>query len=215
VGGHTVKDDEMKYGLSVTGLVDPAHFTPNSGARATDRFILTKPVGSGVYITGHAKKGLVSKEEFLPVGRAMAELNRVAAETMMEFDARGATDITGFGLGGHTLSMARASKIGIRFFHGQLPVFPRSIELIGSGVPTGLTAPNAQLVAGGIEFKEAFDEAQRGIYWDPQTSGGLFFGVNAKDADACLRKLHERGVKDARIVAEGFATDRPRLEVVR
>jgi selenide,water dikinase len=214
VGGHTVKDEEMKYGLSVTGLVNPKHFTPNSGARGTDRFILTKPVGSGVYITG-GRKGKISREELLPVARKMAELNKVACETMMEFDARGATDITGFGLAGHTLSMARASKLGIRFHYDRIPRFPRSLELIGMGMGTGLTGPNAELVAGGIEFKGSFDEAERTLMWDPQTSGGLFFGVNAKDADACLRKLHERGVADARIVAEAFDADRPRLEVVR
>jgi selenide,water dikinase len=214
VGGHTVKDEEMKYGLSVTGLVNPKHYTPNSGARRTDRFILTKPVGSGVYITAY-RKNQVSKDEFLPVVHKLAELNRVACETMMEFDARGATDITGFGLGGHTLSMAKASKIGIRFFYDQILAFPRSLEFIGQGVPTGLTAPNAQLIADGAEFKGRFDDAQRGLFTDPQTSGGLFFGVNAKDADACLRKLHERGVTDARIVAEAFDADRPRLEIVR
>ena len=214
VGGHTVKDEEMKYGLSVTGLVSPKHFTPNSGARKTDAFILTKPVGSGVYITG-CRKGVVTKEELLPVAHKMAELNKVACETMMEFDARGATDITGFGLGGHTLSMAKASKIGIRYHYDQVPTFPRSVELIGMGVMTGLTAPNTQLIADAIEFKGSFDDAQRGLFADPQTSGGLFFGVNAKDADACLRKLHERGIKDARIVAEAFETDRPHLEIVR
>ncbi len=213
VGGHTVNDEEMKYGLSVTGLVNPKHFTPNSGARPTDVFILTKPVGSGVYITG-GRKGKVGAEELVPVARKMAELNRVACETMMEFDARGATDITGFGLGGHTLSMARASRIGIRFRYGQVPAFPRSLELIAMGMSTGLTGPNAQLIEGAIEWKGSFDDAQRGLFIDPQTSGGLFFGVNAKDAEACLKELHERGVRDARIVAEAFKTDKPRLEVV-
>jgi selenide,water dikinase len=214
VGGHTVKDDEMKYGLSVQGVVHPKRYTPNSGARLGDTFILSKPVGSGVYITG-CRKGVVTIDELLPIAAKMAELNKVACETMMEFEAGGATDITGFGLGGHTLSMARASKIGIRFFHGQIPTFPRTPELIGMGVATGLTGPNADLIAGGIEFKDGFSDVEKGIFIDPQTSGGLFFGVRAKDADACLKKLHERGIKDARIVAEAFPTDSPHLEVVR
>ncbi len=214
VGGHTVKDDEMKYGLSVNGIVSPKHFTPNSGARLGDRFILSKPVGSGVYVTG-GRKGLVSPEELLPVAHKMAELNKVACETMMEFDARGATDITGFGLAGHTLSMAKASKLGIRYFYESIPAFPRSVELIGLGVMTGLTQPNHDLVASGLEFKGPFTEAEQGLMWDPQTSGGLFFGVQGKDADACLKKLHERGITDARIVAEAFKTDKPHLEIVR
>jgi selenide, water dikinase len=214
LGGHTVKDDELKYGLSVTGLVHPKRFTPNSGARLGESFILTKPVGTGLYVTG-AKKGLVSADELKAVALKMAALNRVACETMMEFDARGATDITGFGLAGHTLSLARASKIGLRFFHERLPLYPRALELSGLGMKTGLNGPNAELVAGGIAFQGDFDEAAKGLYYDPQTSGGLFFGVLSKDADACLKTLHERGVVDARIVAESFATDVPKLEIVR
>ena len=214
LGGHTVKDDELKYGLSVTGLVHPKRYTPNSGARVGEAFILTKPVGTGLYVTG-AKKGVVSADELRAVALKMAALNRAACETMMEFDARGATDITGFGLAGHTLSLARASKLALRFFHDRLPLYPRALELSGLGMKTGLNGPNAELVAGAIDFKGAFDDAAKGLYFDPQTSGGLFFGVQAKDADACLKKLHERGVADARIVAESFAADVPRLEIVR
>lgn len=214
VGGHTVKDEEMKYGLSVNGIVNPKHYTPNSGARRDDKFILSKPVGSGVYVTG-GRKGLVSPDEVRLVGQKMAELNKVACETMMEFDARGATDITGFGLGGHTLSMAKASKIGIRFYLEAIPRFPRSVELIEMGVMTGLTGPNRMLVEEGLRFDGEFSDAEQGLFWDPQTSGGLFFGVRAQDADACLKKLHERGIKDARIVGEAFETDKPHLQVVR
>jgi selenide,water dikinase len=209
VGGHTVKDEELKYGLSVNGLVSPKHYTPNSGARLGDRFILTKPVGSGVYITA-GRKSVITKDELLPVARKMAELNKTACETMMEFDARGATDITGFGLGGHTFGMAKASKLGIRFFYEAIPRFPRSLEFIQNGLGTGLTGPNAKQLEGRIDFQGTYTEAEKGLFWDPQTSGGLFFGIQAKDADACLKKLHERGVADARIVGE-----QPHLEVVR
>ena len=214
VGGHTIKDEEMKYGLSVNGLVDPKHFTPNSGARPDDAFILTKPVGSGVYIWGH-RNNTVSPEDFLPIARTMAQLNRTACETMMEFDARGATDITGFGLGGHALGMAKASKLGIRFFYDAVPKFPRFFALVDAGGTTGLTGANKKLLEGSLEFREPFTPTEQALMWDPQTSGGLFFGVRKKDADACLKKLHERGVTDARIVAEAFPTDRPGLEVVR
>lgn len=214
LGGHTVKDDELKYGLSVTGLVHPERYTPNSGARVGESFILTKPVGTGLYITG-AKKGAVSADELKGVALTMARLNRVACETMMEFDVRGATDITGFGLAGHTLSMARASKIGLRFFHDRVPLYPRALELSALGMKTGLNGPNAESAGPGVDFQGDFDEARKGIWWDPQTSGGLFFGVPTRDVDACLKALHQRGVSDARIVAESFATDVPRLEIVR
>lgn len=214
VGGHTVKDDEMKYGLSVNGIVNPKHYTPNSGARLGDLFILSKPVGSGVYIWGNRNQ-TVSEAEFLPVARTLAELNKVACETMMEFDARGATDITGFGLGGHSFGMAKASKLGIRFFYDAIPKFPRSLELIDAGGTTGLTAANKQLLEGAIDFQGSFSTTEQALMWDPQTSGGLFFGIQKKDADACLKKLHERGVTDARIVGEAFKADKPHLEVAR
>jgi selenide,water dikinase len=214
VGGHTVKDDEMKYGLSVNGIVNPRHYTPNSGARQGDVFILTKPVGSGVYVWAHRNKTL-STEEFLPVARKLAELNKVACETMMEFDERGATDITGFGLGGHAFGMAKASKLGIRFFYDRIPKFPRALELIDAGGTTGLTSANMKLLEGSLEFQGPFTPTEQALIWDPQTSGGLFFGIQKKDVDACLKKLDERGVSDARIVGEVYSTDRPGLQVVR
>jgi selenide, water dikinase len=214
VGGHTIKDEEMKYGLSVNGLVNPNHYTPNSGARSDDVFILTKPVGSGVYIGGN-KKDLVSTDELRGVALKMAELNKTACETMMEFDARGATDITGFGLSGHVFGMAKASKLGIRLFYDALPKFPRSLELLAAGMTTGLTPQNRKLVEGSVEFKGTFTPSEQELIFDPQTSGGLFFGIRKKDVGACLKKLHERGVADARIVGEAFIADRPCLEVVR
>lgn len=214
VGGHTVRDDEMKYGLSVNGTVDPKHYTPNSGARPGDVFILTKPVGSGGYITA-ARKKLLGEEELRPVALKLAELNRVACETMLEFGSRVATDITGFGLGGHALILARASKLGIRFFYDAIPVFPRAVELLGQGMTTGLTGPNRKLLEGSLSFEGAYSDAEKDLFIDSQTSGGLFFGVPAKEADACVRKLRERGCTDAAVVAEAFASDPPRLDVVR
>ena len=214
VGGHTIKDEEMKYGLSVNGLVNPKHYTPNSGARQGDVFILTKPVGSGVYIWANRNQK-VSPEEMAVVGTCMATLNRVACETMMEFDARGATDITGFGLGGHTLGMAKASKLGIRFHYDAIPKYPKSLALIDAGGTTGLTGANKKLLEGSLEFQGTFTPTEQTLMWDPQTSGGLFFGIRRTDVDACLKKLHDRGVGDARIVGEAFPSERPGLQVVR
>jgi len=134
---------------------------------------------------------------------------------MMEFDARGATDITGFGLGGHSLGMAKASKLGIRFFYDAIPKFPRSLALIDAGATTGLTGANQKLLEGSLDFQDSLTLTEQTLMWDPQTSGGLFFGIQKKDVEACLKKLHERGVTDARIVAEAFPADRPHLEVVR
>lgn len=214
VGGHTVGSDELMYGLSVNGIVPTGRYTPNSGARKNDRFILTKPIGSGVYIMGF-RNGAVARDEMLGVAKKLAKLNKTACETMMEFGAAGATDITGFGLGGHALFMARASKLGIRFFYDAIPRFPKTLDLIANGVKTGLTGPNQRLLGADIAFRGGFTKDEKAIFVDPQTSGGLFFGVRAGDAEACLRKLHERGVADARIVGEAFPAGKPRLEVLR
>lgn len=214
LGGHTIRDEQMKYGLSVNGIVHPARFTPNSGARPGDRFILTKPVGSGAQINAF-RRGRIDARAFHLVGEKMAELNRTAAETMVEFGAGGATDITGFGFGGHALMLARASKLGIRIFFDRIPLFPETLELIGTGFMPGLSLANGEFTGDSIVFGSSFSEADRNLLSDPQTSGGLFFGVRPGDTDACLEKLHERGVSDARIVAETFETDRPHLEIVR
>ncbi len=145
----------------------------------------------------------------------MATLNKTACETMMEFDCRGATDITGFGLSGHTLGMAKASKLGIRFFYDAIPRFPATLDLIAKGVRTGVTGSNARIAEPSIRFAGDVSDVEKALFWDPQTSGGLFIAIRAKDADALLRKLHERGVAEARIVGEAFAADGPGLEVVR
>jgi selenide,water dikinase len=214
VGGHTVKDDEMKYGLAVNGLVHPRRYTPNSGIRAGDVLLLTKPVGTGVYVTG-SKQGLVADSEFRPIAEKMSQLNKVACETMMEFGAAGATDITGFGLGGHALGMARASRLGLRFFFDAIPKFPRTLELLERGLATGLSGQNRELVLADLGFEGRFTDGEKALFWDPQTSGGLLFGIQPKDAPACLARLKDRGIGDARIVGESYKADRPGLSVVR
>jgi selenide, water dikinase len=214
VGGHTVNDDELKYGLSVNGVVDPKKYTPNSGVTATDVLILTKPLGSGVYISG-GRRGTVSPEELHDVAVQLAELNRTASETMLEFGATGATDVTGFGLAGHALTMAQSAGIGIRFFFDSLPVFERSVELIDRGVTTSLTVSNRSMVEGSLHFEPGLTEAEQGLFWDPQTSGGLLFGVRRDLASECVATLRARGVKHAAIAGETFCCERPHLAVVR
>ncbi|MFN3487053.1 MAG: selenide, water dikinase SelD, partial [Planctomycetota bacterium] len=199
VGGHTVRDDELKYGLSVTGVVHPERYTPKGGARPGDRLILTKPVGSGVYVSG-AKRGRVSAERLRPVLETLAVLNRTAGETMMEFDVRGATDITGFGLGGHALEMAEASRAGLRFFMERVPVFPDSLVLLEAGITTSVTAQNLALVEGRIRFEADVSAPERGLFADPQTSGGLLIAVEGDRAEKLVETLRSRGVRDAAVV---------------
>jgi selenide,water dikinase len=214
VGGHTVKDDEMKYGLSVTGLVHPKKYTPNSGAQPGDALILTKPLGTGIHISG-AKRGVLPQEKLTKVLETMAILNKTACETMMEFDVKGCTDITGFGLGGHALGMAKASKLVMRLYSDRIPVYPDTRDLLQKGVTTSVTATNAQNVEGRLKFAEALSEPERQLFYDPQTSGGLFIAIRSKDADALLKKLHERGVGHAAIVGDCFASDAPHLDIAK
>jgi selenide,water dikinase len=212
-GGHTVRDDELKYGLSVVGVVHPERFTPNSGARPGDRLVLTKPIGTGVHITG-AKYGALAAERFQPVVETMATLNRVACETMLEFGVRGCTDITGFGLGGHALEMARASKVTIRIALDAVPRFPDTMALIEQGVRTGVTMSNAKLIADSVQFRDGFSDAERMLLCDPQTSGGLLISIAGGRADALVEALHARGVRDAAIIGEVLEGP-PGLEIVR
>ena len=123
IGGHTVKDNELKYGLSVTGIVRDNDIKTNAGARVGDVLILTKPIGTGVVISAR-KTGLIDDSQTLPVLQLMAQLNQTAAVLMNEFDAHGATDITGFGLAGHAWEMAHASRVGVRFYESRIPRWP-------------------------------------------------------------------------------------------
>lgn len=213
VGGHTVRDDELKYGLSVNGLVHPERMTPNGGARPGDRLVLTKPIGTGVCISG-AKRGELSAEAFAPVVEAMATLNKTACEVMVEFGCRGATDITGFGLSGHALGMARAGGTAMRFFFDALPLHPDALRLIDAGVATGVTKTNEQMAEGSLRFDGRFSAAERTLPFDPQTSGGLLIAVAAAQADALVKALQLRDVKAAAVVGE-VLEGKPRLDFVR
>ncbi len=213
IGGHTVRDDELKYGLSVTGLVRDADIKANAHARVGDVVILTKPVGTGVVVSA-IPSGRISAEQALPVLNRMAELNKVACEVMLAVGgAHGVTDITGFGLAGHTWEVAAASGVGIRLYYEKLPRWKVSEELITQGVRTGVTASNAQSLEGHIEFDRWLLDAQRSLLFDPQTSGGLLMTVDPNKADEMLRRLHDAGIGDAVICGEVFAAEKPHLDI--
>ncbi|HXH28594.1 MAG TPA: selenide, water dikinase SelD, partial [Candidatus Polarisedimenticolia bacterium] len=181
VGGHTVRDDELKYGLSVTGLVDPRRVLTNTGAKPGDALVLTKPIGTGVIITA-ARRGLVSEALLERVVGWMATLNRVACETMLEFEPHACTDITGFGFAGHALGLARGSGVRLQVRFPDLPRYDESLDLIGRGVATSVTASNLQVVHGALTLSGRFDETESWLLVDPQTSGGLLIALPAERA---------------------------------
>ena len=216
VGGHTVRDAEMKYGLSVTGTIDPGRILRNAGARAGDALVLTKPIGTGLMIGG-ARKEIVDEAAFARALANMARLNAAAAELALEHGAGGCTDITGFGLAGHALGMARASNVAVRITWSALPRYEEALALAAQGVTTSVTASNRELAAGAIAFDAALDEPMRTLLFDPQTSGGLLIALPAARAGALVAALAARGETDAAVIGMALepAGGGPRLDIVR
>ena len=193
VGGHSIDDNELKYGLSITGIIDPYKIITNANCKAGDQLFLTKPLGTGAITTG-IKSNAVDPELEKIVTAQMAQLNRKASELMVEFGATAATDITGFGLLGHVYEMAAASGVTIQIFSDQLPLMPHAIELAEAGmVPAGGKA-NRKFLEGKVDFAGTVDENVTIIMCDPQTSGGLLIAIPAGRADDFAGQLRERKI---------------------
>lgn len=201
VGGHTTDDEEPKFGLSVTGMVHPDRIWRNSGARPGDRLILTKPVGSGVLFNANLK-GWVSAEALGECLGVLTTLNRMAAEVFMRHDVHGATDITGFGLAGHAMEMARASNATLAIHVADVPFMREAVEVYRRGMTTGMNLANRRLVEKDTRFSETLSRWDCEMMIDPQTSGGLLASVAGDAADGILAELYQSGVTDARIVGE-------------
>jgi selenide,water dikinase len=187
-GGHTVKDKELKYGLSVTGMVRLDQLKTNSGARPGDKIILTKPLGTGVISTA-VKNGLVDRALTELVTQQMATLNRAPAEVMLKHRSSSVTDITGFGLVGHALEMAEASDVGIRIDVDAVPIIPGTIELAAQNQLTGGGKDNLNFCRDRVTYEKPLSEDMINVLHDPQTSGGLLIAVHPDDADAMMTEL--------------------------
>ncbi|WP_199624518.1 selenide, water dikinase SelD [Paenibacillus alkalitolerans] len=198
VGGHSIDDNEPKFGLAVTGTVHPGRVLTNAGARPGDRLILTKPIGVGILTTA-IKRDKLSREEIKRVTAVMAALNKRAAEIMADYDVHACTDVTGFGLMGHALEMARGSGHGIVIHNRDVPVLPRVRELAEEGVVPGGTKNNYRHVEQHVDFAPALDETGRFILCDAVTSGGLLIAVEGAQSEALLRALRDAGVEAALI----------------
>ena len=187
-GGHSVEDEEPKFGLAVTGVVHPARVWSNAGARPGDVLVLTKPIGSGVLFNARLK-GWVSEAAFKACTDTVSTLNRAAAEVLAEFDVHSATDITGFGLAGHSLEMAEGSGAELEIEIGSLPIMDEALEMYRKGVTTGVNRLNRALVQKNAALECALPEWHVEIAFDPQTSGGLMVAVPADQGDAVVAKL--------------------------
>jgi selenide,water dikinase len=212
LGGHTVRDNELKYGLAVTGTIHPRRILANAGARPGDALVLTKPLGSGVVVNG-ARKDRITWEKFLPILEQMATLNDTAAELALSHGAHAATDITGFGMAGHTLEVARASGVRMRLWAGALPLYDGALEMVAAGVSTVMTPQNRKLAQTETQVAAEVPADLEALLYDPQTSGGLLISLPAARADALVEALRARGVQRAARVGEVLAGSAPLLEV--
>ncbi len=205
LGGHSVRDAEIKFGYAITGLVDPAHLLTNAGARAGDALVLTKPLGTGVVATA-LKAGAASDDVVAAAASSMATLNRAAAEAARRHGARAATDVTGFGLVGHALGLARESGVTLEFDLHALPLLPGARQLARRFQPGGLRA-NRRAYEECVAGQAAVDQDLLALVFDPQTSGGLLICLPAEAAQALAAELsgasvigHARAMGAASIV---------------
>lgn len=197
VGGHSVSDDEPKYGLSVTGFVHPDRVLTNNNAMPGDILVLTKPLGLGIINTA-IKGELVDKESYDEAVKVMTTLNKFGKDAIDKVGgANSVTDITGFGLLGHALEMAEGSSVSIRIFHKNIPFIKKAIEYAQMGlIPAGAYS-NQKFIGDKVHFNEEVPEAIKDILYDPQTSGGLLISIKRDRADDLLKELEKSPTKYA------------------
>ena len=205
VGGHSVDDTELKYGLSVTGVVHPQRVLTNAGARPGDRLLLTKPLGTGIIATA-AKGKIASPEAEAQAAAVMTALNRTAAECLEGFAIHAVTDITGFGLLGHALEMAVASKVNLRLAVSQVPVLEAAREYAAMGLVPAGTFANRNFCEKSLRVPPELEAPTLDILADAQTNGGLLIAVAEEHAVDLLACLQERDVTAAAIIGEVTAS---------
>jgi selenide,water dikinase len=210
VGGHSIDDAELKYGLSVTGTVHPERLVTNSGAKTGDKLILTKPLGTGIISTA-LKAGKASKETAAKVTKYMAALNKKASELMQEAGAHACTDITGFGLLGHVCQIAHNSHVGIKINSSSVPIFAEVEQFARAGLCPGGLHRNREFYGKMVEFSKQIPDYIQDILFDPQTSGGLLIVLAPEAAELLIKKLHKAGVQDAVIIGEAISKPKGKL----
>jgi len=214
IGGHSIRDEEIKFGYAVTGTVHPNRILANGGAKAGDLLVLTKALGTGVISTA-IKQGKAEPTWIEAATKSMTTLNKLSAEAAAELDGdiHGATDITGFGLVGHAREIALASDVSLRINSAKIPVLPGAVESVRAGcVPTGLKA-NRNFAECAVEFGPNVDEISKALLFDPQTAGGLLLSISAKASNQFLRALQNRR-GDAVLVGEVLPRTDPLIMIL-
>lgn len=212
VGGHSVEDSELKYGLSVTGLVHPKRVITKKNLRPGDCLVLTKPLGTGIVNTA-LKGGLAGIELVSRVTGLMAELNRVAAEVMLEFEVQACTDVTGFGLLGHLAEMVVDSGFGVELESDQIPLIPEALEFASMGIIPAGSYKNKEFRAAWIDIQAGVTQSVQDLLYDPQTSGGLLICLPESRAEALLEALQQRGLRHCQIIGRVVQSCPDRIRV--
>ena len=201
IGGHTLQDSEIKYGLSVTGIIHPDRIVTNAGAQPGDALVLTKPLGTGLIISA-IKANKVFEEHISLATRSMVLLNKTASEAMLEVGVNSCTDITGFGLMGHAYELAEASKVTLSFFAGRIPVFDGCERYVRMGLMPGVSKLNKKYLKDAIRIDPKVRKEIVDVLFDAQTSGGLLISIPKGKAEILCTKLKEKGVLTYDVVGE-------------
>jgi selenide, water dikinase len=199
VGGHSVADEEVKYGMAVTGVINPNRIIRNVGAKPGDALVLTKALGTGVLMTA-LKRDRLAEEYYTAAVKSMAELNAAASTAMLRYGVHAATDITGFGLVGHATGMAEGSAVTLVFEESDLPLLPGALEMCRAGMIPGGGRRNREFFGPRTSINDEISDAMAELAFDPQTSGGLLIALPEDDATALLAELQQGGNLDAAIV---------------
>jgi selenide,water dikinase len=210
IGGHSVADDEIKFGYAVTGIIDPAKVRTNSAARPGDDLVLTKRLGTGVISTA-IKRELANDEHIDAMVESLTQLNRLAGEAMGRYDVHAATDITGFGLMGHGREMAEGSHVTLEIDHAKLEFLPGALDYARQGVFPGGQKNNRLFAQSAVRIADTVPAEVAGLIYDPQTSGGLLISILPSDTAALLEELRGAGVvaeKVGRVLERGAAAIR-------
>jgi selenide, water dikinase len=210
IGGHTIDDTPPKYGLAVVGFVNPGRIITNAGARPGDNLILTKPLGTGIIMTGQ-RFGMSDEQDINEAIRLMKLLNNKGAEVMKKFNVRGATDITGFGLAGHALKMARASKVSFGIDMKMVNLIGNTYNLVDDGCIPGASFRNLEFAEKDIDFAPEMDYNLKMIAFDAQTSGGLLISVSQADTGMILKELKKAGLNDSSVIGNVMESEGKQL----
>jgi selenide,water dikinase len=212
VGGHSVEDKELKYGLSIMGVAHPQKVILNTGAKVGDRLILTKQLGTGIINTA-LKGGVADEVAVSKAAKCMVTLNGKASELMLTVDVHACTDVTGFGLLGHACEMIEGTDVGMVIYSSQVPFFPEVKELSEMGMLPGGLHRNREFRISMVEISPEIPLFMVDVLFDPQTSGGLLISVPGAEAEPLLDRMRKEGIEEAAIIGEVVAEPKGRIVV--